>query len=243
MVTENEFWNNIFASRGEYARVEMRTPSAAQGQALVHFGDVRGKRVLDLGCGNGAASLIFAAGGADVVALDASPTAVANLTEFCQRHEISNIRAVVADAGDLSGIEPVDYIYGSMILHHLEPFAAAAESLSKVLAPGGRAFFWENNSALQLFVWCRDHLVGRWGIPKYGDAAEFPLTPGEVQILRQYFEVRQEFPDMRFLKMASAYLLRERLSGACLAIDNLLGRTPLRKYSYLQNLYLTKLTR
>jgi 2-polyprenyl-3-methyl-5-hydroxy-6-metoxy-1,4-benzoquinol methylase len=240
MSTATKFWNTQFASGDEYARVELRSPCAAERAALAHFGNVRGKRVLDLGCGNGAASLTFAAEGADVVALDSSSTAIANLSEFCQRLGISNIHPVVGNGCDLSGIGPVDYIYGAMILHHLEPFAAAAESLGKALAPGGRAFFWENNCSLRLLAWCRNHLVGRGWIPKYGDPSEFPLTSDEVEILRRHFAVRQDFPEMVLLKLVSIYLFRERLSGACVAVDRLLGRTPLRKYSYFQFLFLQR---
>ena len=235
-----EFWNNRFHSADDYARVAVRPPNKAETAALHWFGDIRGKRILDLGTGNGAAALVFASLGADVIALDSSSTAIENLTQFCRANRISNVRPMVADAADLAGLPTVDFLYGSMILHHLEPFPAVARSLARALAPGGRAFFFETHCAVPLLAWCRTHLAGRAWIPQYGDRDEFPLTSQEVDILRRHFTVRQEFPEMRLIRLVSAYLLRERLASLSESLDGLLARTPLRRYSYLQFLYIER---
>ena len=52
--------------------------------ALHHFGNVAGKRVLDIGCGNGAASLFFASKGALVTSIDFSAVAIDKLQGFCK---------------------------------------------------------------------------------------------------------------------------------------------------------------
>jgi len=59
---------------------------------------------------------------------------------------------------------------------------------------GGRAFFYENSAMSSLLVWFRQHVVGRWWVPKCGDEEEFPLTPGEVDMLRRAFAVRVAYP-------------------------------------------------
>ena len=89
------------------------------------------------------------------------------------------------------------------------------------------AFFFENNAMSQMLVWCRENLVGRYGIPKFGDDEEFPLTPGEINMLRKYFRVSQSYPTMLFFELVSWYFLKGRMKGAFRFLDRLAFRTPL----------------
>jgi SAM-dependent methyltransferase len=233
------FWESLHSSDSPYARTGNLEPRILRAleSARGHFGEIEGRRIIDIGCGNGATSLWFASHGAEVVAVDASWVAVGKLKDYCQEHGVRNVHPTYGDARDLSGLGPADFIFGSMILHHLEPFAEVAQSLREIV-PSGRGFFYENNSASNVLVWCRNHLVGRYGVPKYGDSEEFPLTPAEVEVLRRHFVVRQEFPEMYFLSHIPHYLLREHMVSTFEAADRLLFRTPLRRWSYLQYLYL-----
>ena len=80
-------------------------------------------------------------------------------------------------AQDISKLGKVDFIFGSMILHHIEPFDEFARSLSNVIKPGGKGFFWENSARSKTMIWFRQNMVGKLWLPKYGDQDEFPLTP------------------------------------------------------------------
>ena len=134
-----------------------------------------------------------------------------------------------------------DYVIGSMILHHLEPFSRFAEALDDALKPNGKAFFLENNANSRTLVWFRENLVGRFGIPKYGDMDEFPLTPHEVDLLRKRFSVRQEFPEMVFFYLVSLYLLNNKLEKFFRWLDQACLKNNLMvKYSYRQILLLEK---
>ena len=107
--------------------------------------------------------------------------------------------------------------------------------LHAALKPGGKAFFYENNAGSRLLVWCREHLPGRFGIPKYGDDAEFPLTPQEVDMLRSRFTVKVHVPEMLFFGMAAAYLFRKRGQVLLENIDEFLfKKNLLTSYSYRQ---------
>jgi SAM-dependent methyltransferase len=133
-----------------------------------------------------------------------------------------------------------DLIFGSMILHHLEPFSDFSRELRQALKPDGRAFFSENNAFSDLLVWARNNLVGKYGIPKYGDDDEFPLLPSEVDSLKKYFAVRQEYPSMFFMGLASLYLFKTKLSGLAYGIDRFLYKIPsFRRFSYRQYLLLS----
>ncbi len=235
-----EFWNQVYADR-DVAIASADAP--VMRAALAHFGDLRGKRVLDLGCGAGEYALAFAAQGADVVALDASEVAIEKLAGFAARHGVTNLTAVAGSALDLARHGPFDFVFGALILHHLEPFAAFADALAEALPAGSRAFFHENNAGIGgLAIWFREHLAGRLWFPKHGDADEFPLTEREVDELRRRFQVAVEFPELALFRLASYYLFKNRLApGAFGWLDETLYHVPaLRRFSYYQYLYLTR---
>jgi SAM-dependent methyltransferase len=231
------YWNERYRNQG------VDVPDASEPcarEALAHFGDVRGKRLLDLGCGPGDYSLFFAERGAEVTAVDYSDVAIAQLAEVCRNAGIDNVHAVTADAFEIAPLGPFDLVFGKWILHHLEPFATFARTLRDSMVDGGRAFFYENNGLSGLLLWARAHLAGRYGIPKFGDDEEFPLTPDEIDLLRPYFDVEVDVAEMYLAQLGSQYVLRSRLMRQAGRVDRVLyERVPrLRRYSYRQNLLL-----
>jgi SAM-dependent methyltransferase len=230
-VDAGEFWNSVY-SISEYGRA----PDAkVLNLALGHFGSVERKSMLEIGGGPGAASLYFGRLGADVTDLDTSQKAVEDLNALVRAQGIENVRGVCATALDLSSFPQVDFVYGSMILHHLEPFDVVVTELRRVLKPGGRAFFYENSAASKLLMWFRTNLVGKLWIPKCGDQDEFPLTAEEIQMLKAEFRVEVRYPEMMFFGMADRYLFKKKLTTFCRAIDSCLYRTRwLAQYSYHQ---------
>ncbi len=114
------------------------------------LGDVRGKVVLDYGCGSGANSLLLARRGAKVIGVDIS----ASLIEIARRrlaaNDTSGASFVVGSAHDLPVPDAsIDVVFGIAILHHLD-LELVSREVARVLKPGGRAIFQEpvRNSAL-----------------------------------------------------------------------------------------------
>lgn len=231
------FWNNI------YSQNSTRIPDENDPMlvtAIDYFGDITGKRLLDLGCGDGRSSLFFAKRGANVVAIDISEVAIDNLAQFCRDNQINNIEARKCSAFEIAELEPFDFVFGNMILHHIEPFDVFAEVLRKSIVSEGKAYFRENSAFSNLLIWFRDNLVGKYGIPKGGDDEEFPLMPKEVDLLKQHFSVEIVYPEFLFFRLASQYLLKRRLFGLMKQLDDYFFQFPrFRKYSYRQNLFLS----
>lgn len=108
------------------------------------LGDVRGKTVLDLGCGDGENSVLLARRGAKVLAADISDSLI-NVAK--QRLAVNGVESgvdfLVTSAHDIAiADESVDVVFGMAILHHLD-LQLAAREVRRVLRKGGRAIFQE----------------------------------------------------------------------------------------------------
>ena len=234
-ISAEQFWDTQYDDRSP----EELPPSIQRSveEAMVFFGNMRGKRVLDIGCGNGATTLSLAQAGAEVTGIDTSSVAVDKLNRYVAVHRIANVSAMCTSAMALEHLGEFDFVYGSLILHHIEPFSEFCSVLRNALKPGGRAFFFENSATSQLLIWFREHVVGRLWVPRCGDGIEFPLTPAEVDMLRKQFSVDVRIPEMVFFQLVSIYLLRRRLTSMTKAVDDLMFRWNIgKKYSYRQYL-------
>jgi len=109
------------------------------------LGDLRGKEVLDCGCGTGRFSVILAKRGARVEAFDISPRGIEVANEYAQLNDVgtqTNFRALsfynMAYPDDA-----FDYIVGKDILHHMDDKSRLVELLYRSIKPGGKLVFME----------------------------------------------------------------------------------------------------
>ena len=186
--------------------------------AFAKLGDLRGKHVLDYGCGHGMAAVVLARAGARVTAFDLSPGYVAEARERCRANGVA-AACGVADGEALPFADhSFDAVWGNAVLHHLD-LAKAGRELRRVLRPGGVAVFcepWGGNPALGF---------ARRFLPYPGKDRtpdERPLTGRDLAPLRDHFAVevdghqllgmaRRVWPSRRLLHLldaADARLLR-----------------------------------
>lgn len=92
-----------------------------------------GERILDAGCGMGAATARLAALGADPTGIDILP-AVLEQARFAHPH----CRFLEADLLTFQPPQPFDALLAHALLHWVHPPPAAARQLFACLAPGGR---------------------------------------------------------------------------------------------------------
>ena len=99
-------------------------------------------RVLEIGCGTGLFTAMFAATGAQILAVDISP-------ELLTKARLRNLPAAQVtflekrfEDCEIDG--PFDAVIGSSVLHHLD-IDQAIERIKELLKPGGRIGFAEPN--------------------------------------------------------------------------------------------------
>jgi ubiquinone/menaquinone biosynthesis C-methylase UbiE len=210
------------------------------------MGELGGRLILDVGCGDGAWAVRIAATGANVEAIDISPRMVdmtrrrAELLGLDDRVAARVMSAVRLEYGDAT----FDAVHGQDIIHHLDPDTFGRE-IARVLKPGGVAVFRENNGSNAILMFARDKLCGRFGIPKWSSADEYPLTPERLRQFTQHFgKVELEYPYFFMFHYVDSKFFRFRfkpLSIAIRGLDIAIGSIPwLRRYSYQQLIAVTR---
>lgn len=149
------------------------------------LGPLRGKRLLDVGCGLGEASVFFALEGADVTATDIS----SGMLDAAQRLAAANnvtLRTVVSASEDLAiaAEQPFDIIYTGNTLHHVD----IAETLSRLLPllkDDGMFVSWDPvayNPVINVY---------RWMATEVRTEDEHPLTLADIRGIRGHFRSSQ----------------------------------------------------
>ena len=95
-------------------------------------------RVVDVGCGNGRNTLLLAAKGCSVIAVDTSADSIARIKHLASEFDLS-IEAVIEDVGTFHFNSECDAILAHGILHFLEPSAVASviSRIQDATKPGG----------------------------------------------------------------------------------------------------------
>ena len=106
------------------------------------LGDLKGKSVLDLGCGLGEVSVYFALKGADVTASDISPRMLEFTHALSMRYNVG-LQTHLSTAENLQlGEKQFDIIYAGNLLHHVN-IKETLDVLLPHLKEGGRFVSWD----------------------------------------------------------------------------------------------------
>ena len=147
--------------------------------------ELKGRRVLDAGCGGGRYSKVAGEAGAAVIGADHS-TAVEKAGELCSH--LSNVDFLQGDLKSLP-LQPAsfDYVFSIGVMHHDADTRAVFDAVSQMVKPGGKLAVWlyrrnrcwqealnhalrrrtSRMSAQRLEHWCK---LGAWlgGLPVIG---------------------------------------------------------------------------
>jgi SAM-dependent methyltransferase len=155
---------------------------------LGQFGDVRGKRVLDYGCGAAEGGIYLAKLGAKVTGIDVSPGMLEAAKRLAAYHEVEIETRVVEGDTIPADDREFDLVYGNGVLHHVD-LSMARRELARVMSPQGVGCFLEPlgyNPAIDVYRRMA-HAV------RTDD--ERPLTLADITAFEEWFErvSHQEF--------------------------------------------------
>jgi 2-polyprenyl-3-methyl-5-hydroxy-6-metoxy-1,4-benzoquinol methylase len=163
-------------------REAFEAPTAPENRFILkRMGDLRGKRVLDVGAGLGESSVYFALQGADVTATDLSPGMVETAVKLGQMHKVK-INGVVTPGEALNvPAESYDFVYTANTIHHVTNKRNLFEQMNKALKPGGQFFSWDPlayNPVINAY---------RRMATEVRTEDEFPLTFNDVKLAGEFF--------------------------------------------------------
>jgi SAM-dependent methyltransferase len=176
-VTNTEAWDRLATASEPSVRLDTVNygPELPNERELRLLGDVKGKRILDLGCGSGQASIAFARQGAHAIALDASARQLERGRRLAEIEEV-RVEWHRSDLADLAFLraDSVDLAFSAHALAEVEDLDRVFRQVHRVLTPGGAfVFSYEHPVAL---------CTGR------DTAGEGTLPLGLLEVRRSYFE-------------------------------------------------------
>ena len=182
---ERQF-HNAWAASADLSKVDVRKVNEACTAPEMRFitkrlGNVKGKSVLDIGCGLGEVSVYFATLGAKVTASDLSPGMCDCAKNLATLHNVE-IKTHVASSESigLADTEKFDIIYAGNVLHHVNIHETMLQILPH-LKDNGQFVSWDPVAYNPIIN------VYRWLATKVRTKDEHPLKRSDVAQLCAYF--------------------------------------------------------
>ena len=151
---------------------------------IIPFDQIAGKKVLEVGCGMGLHTELMARAGAQVTAIDISPTSVAATRARLQvRGVTAEVRELDAETIDFD--EEFDFIWSWGVIHHSSRTGRVLRNLYAALKPGGELRFmvYSLDGAQAYAVMMSRYLFGFWR----GKALDELLWESTDGFLARYF--------------------------------------------------------
>jgi SAM-dependent methyltransferase len=157
-------------------------PTAMENQfILARMGDLRGKKLLDIGAGLGESSVYFALRGASVTTVDISPQMVETALALGKKFGVE-LQGIVS-SGEFLNVpeETYDLIYVANTIHHVQERDRLFSQMQRALKPGGRFFSYDPlayNPVINVY---------RRMATDVRTPDESPLTVADVRLAKKYF--------------------------------------------------------
>jgi len=187
-----------------------RNPSIAAQEywrALKLFGNIKNKRILDLGCGFGDTATIWALRGAKVWGIDISPVCIKVAKKVAKRYKVSSFCHFSQMASENLKFPDsyFDFVFGDAILHHVN-IPKTLKEVRRVLKPNGIVVFIDPlsyNPVINIYRKMAKHVRTE---------DEKPLTFEDIEGMKSIFRrVRHEEYHLTTLSLYVWFYLVERV--------------------------------
>jgi len=194
-----EGWVDFVRTGRDYYRDGLNNPATFK-----LIGSVKGKKVLDLACGEGYNTRILARKGGKVTGVDRSKKMI-DLAAIEERSERLSIRYYRMDANSLEGISDssFDLVTCFMALHDIEDYEGAVAEVARVLKHSGRFVFSIPHPCFEKLV---VNNVRISAAEKYFEKIEYPIEWNMGRL-------RKKFKTVSFHRTLSDYSLALAKSG------------------------------
>lgn len=185
---------------------ECRHPFTPAEYPFAILGDVRGKRIFELGCGDGGNAVLLALKGADVVGVDVSPRAIEIAKNKARLHGVEDrteFYAMPLESYLERTITKFDIICGFAVLHHLLPVLDTVMTNLKWLAH-------ENTTYLFTEPISTSHCLRRirlmLPIKVHATPGERPLEIQDLAILKRHLPAAELHPQIFLVRLWDRFL-------------------------------------
>jgi len=139
--SSTESWSKVTDEWISHAQTNDYRLNFIMPYTLGQLGDVSGKSILDIGCGEGGYSRALAKAGAIVTAVDCAESLI-EYSKMQSDQEQLKISHYVRNSNDLVGLadEAFDIVLSSMMLMDCEDFEGTIREITRVLKPKGYLF-------------------------------------------------------------------------------------------------------
>jgi len=182
-----------------YDRLRERNESPAFSESLHEYGDFAGRKVLDVGAGNGYVLASYARRGAATFGIDLTATAI----DLCRRRfaleGLDGLFAVGSAECLPFADETFDCVCSMGVLHHTPDVSRALSELRRVLQPRGRliVMVYHRNSALYRVRFAALRVLKGKSLGQLVNEVDGPENPkGEVFSKRQLRSLLGGFCDV-----------------------------------------------
>jgi len=181
--TFHDNWASSTSLDDVLVRECFEAPTALENQFILRrMGDLKGKRILDIGAGLGESSVYFALQGAQVTTSDISPLMVEKVLQLAAKFSVV-MTGIVSTAESLNVQENhFDFVYIANTIHHVHDRPALFEQIRRALKPGGTFFSYDPlayNPAINLY---------RRMATEVRTPDESPLTRSDLRLANRYFK-------------------------------------------------------
>lgn len=171
-------WNTISESYQRERRISTDDvhygPMAPGEREVGLLGEVRGKQILEVGCGGGQNAIVLAKWGAICTGVDPSDAQLAHARNLAHEHGVE-VRFAKGVAEDLSAFaaESFDLVLSSFAFDYVIDLQRAYQEVGRVLRPGGIFVFCQSHPWFQATGWA---LAGDPEAPEVGNYAAWPIV-------------------------------------------------------------------